>query len=72
MVTASITLSIRQRSAPPQPIRDSPCRSSLNTEYTEYLSDLCVAALLATEDTEEPTKRARILAGRQRPGEANT
>jgi len=28
------------------------CLSTLNTEGTEYLSDLCVKALLVTEDTE--------------------
>ena len=39
----------------PQQKRDSlcpPCLSSLNTQHTEPLSDLCVEAVLATEDAE--------------------
>jgi predicted HTH transcriptional regulator len=38
---------------------DSPCSpwlSGLNTESTEYLSDLCVEALLPTEGTEAPVR----------------
>ncbi len=40
-----------------------PCLSRLNTEHTERLGALRVWAFPATEDTEEPMKRARIFAG---------
>jgi hypothetical protein len=52
----------------PQLKRDSlfpPCLSSLNTEHTEHLSDLCVEARLGTEDTEAMLTRGEISAARK-------
>jgi hypothetical protein len=57
-----------QRGWSPQPKGDPPCPlclSSFNTEHTERLSDLCVEALLTTEDTEALMTRGEVLAARQ-------
>ena len=45
---------------PPRP----PWLSSLNTEHTEHLSDLCVEARPGTEDTEALLTRGEIFASR--------
>jgi len=39
----------------------SPCHSSLNTEHTKRLCDLCVGALSGTEDTEGLTTDEEIV-----------
>lgn len=41
------------------------CLSSFNTEHTEYLSDLCVEALLTTEHTETLRTAGKIFAARE-------
>jgi hypothetical protein len=59
---------VGQRGCCPRLKRDSlcpPCLSSLNTEHTKHLSDLCVEPLLATEDTEALTTRGEIFAARR-------
>ena len=59
---------IQQRGCCPQPRRDSLCPpwiSSFNTGHTEHLSELCVEALLTTEDTEALRTRVEIFAARQ-------
>ncbi len=51
--------------AEPQPKGGSACSlcfSSSSTEHTEYLSDLCVEAVLSTEVTEILRKKGKISA----------
>jgi hypothetical protein len=43
----------------------SPCLSGFNTENTEDLSELCVEALLSTEDAEKVRTARKIFAARE-------